>query len=181
MKKVALLLLTLVVMACSANSEKGILKSIDDTENELRDLSKSQNMNVEEYKKTEESYIQKLISFYRTYPESEKAPECLDKVHMVYSGTGNFELASKWADTLLNKYPNYANRAIVLESQASTYDAMITPRDSVKVRKYYTMLLKEFPNLDKDKRDGIVKRLEYNKLTFDEYIIVQMRDESTAK
>lgn len=100
---------------------------------------------------------------------------------MVYSGIGKFDLASNWADTLLANYPKYPNRALVLESQGSTFDAIVEPRDSAKVRKYYTQLLNEFPNLDKEKREGIEKRLRYNKLTFDEYIILQMKDETIVE
>src|SRR5690606_37360019 len=122
-----------------------------------------------------------LIGFYSSYPNNEKAAVCLDKVHMVYSGSGNFELASKWADTLLEKYPSYPNRALVLESQATTYDAIVEPRDSNKVRKYYEQLLKEFPQLDQEKREDIEKRLRNNSMTFDEYILLQMKDEALAE
>ena len=178
MKVLSALLFGMILVSCASKSEDGILESISDKEDVLREMSSSSNLNPDEYSKAENAYILELINLYQAYPQSEKAPECLDKVHMVYSGTGNFDLASKWADTLLENYPKYPNRALVLESQASTYDAIVEPRDSAKVRKYYTQLLNEFPDLDKEKREGIEKRLKYNKLTFDEYIILQMKDEA---
>lgn len=178
MKIIALLFLTLFVVSCSSNSPEDRLEAIAETETILRDMSSSPQLNQDEYKIAEEAYVQDLIEFYETFPQNEKAAECLDKVHMVYSGIGKFDLASNWADTLLAKYPKYPNRALVLESQGSTFDAIVEPRDSAKVRKYYTQLLNEFPKLDKEKREGIEKRLRYNKLTFDEYIILQMKDET---
>lgn len=181
MKSVIIILLALFVVSCSSKSEESMLEKISKTEDHLREMSASSDLNTDDYKKAEKAYIDELIGFYTEFPRNEKAAECLDKVHMVYSGSGNFDLASKWADTLLENYPKYANRALVLESQATTYDAIVEPRDSVKVRKYYSQLLKEFPNLDKEKREDIEKRLRFNSLTFDQYIMLQMRDEALAE
>lgn len=181
MRSLFAILITLFVVSCSSKSEESFLKDINETEEQLREMSASPQLNQEEYNQAEKEYIDQLVDFYKEFPKSEKAAECLDKAHMVYSGSGNFDLASKWADTLLEKYPNYANRALVLESQATTYDAIVEPRDSVKVRKYYTQLLKEFPNMDKEKREGIEKRLRNNSLTFDQYIMLQMKDEALAE
>ena len=51
---------------------------------------------------------------------------------------------------------------------ASTYDVLIEPRDTSKVRYYYSLLLK-VKNLSKEKRDGIVNRLKYIDLDFFSY------------
>lgn len=181
MKVLSGFLFAFILISCSSKSEEGMLESIREIEDKLREMTSSTEFNQEEYKKAESTYIVELTNFYNSYPQSEKAPECLDKVHMVYSGTGDFYLATKWADTLLEKYPKYPNRALVLESQGSTFDAIIEPRDSAKVRKYYSQLLNEFPNLDKDKREGIESRLKNNSMTFDQYIIVQMKNEAIGE
>ena len=66
-------------------------------------------------------------------------------------------------------FPNYKNRDFILESMSSTYDVLIEPRDTSKIRYYYSLLLKE-RNLPKEKRDGIVNRLKYIDLDFFSYI-----------
>ena len=112
-----------------------------------------------------------LYEYYRTHPEDTYAPECLDKIHMVYSALGEYETSAKYADTLLNNYPDYINRAMILESQASAYDIYILPRDTVKVRYYYDQLLKEFKDLPKEKVEGIKSRLDNLDLTIEEMIM----------
>jgi len=118
--------------------------------------------------------INRLLDYYHNYPEDIYAAECLDKVHMKYSGMGIHVRAVEYADTLLNKYPEYVNRAMVLESQGSTYDIFIQPRDTGKVRYYYELLLKENPKMEKDKREGIKDRLKHIDMTFDEFIKYKM-------
>lgn len=145
---------------------------------EMEDSLKNLQANINEVKQvpnlTRIEYINRLLEFYHAYPEDELAAECLDKVHMVYSGMNVHIRAIQYADTLLQKYPNYINRAMVIESQGASYDIFLQPRDSVKVRYYYEMLLKENPKMDKEKRKGIQERLKYNHLTFEEYIDKQM-------
>lgn len=118
--------------------------------------------------------INRLLDYYHNYPEDPYAAECLDKVHMKYSGMGIHVRAVEYADTLLNKYPDYVNRAMVLESQGSTFDIFIQPRDTAKVRYYYELLLKENPKMEKDKREGIKDRLKHLDMTFDEFIEYKM-------
>ena len=114
--------------------------------------------------------IQSLNDFYLAFPKDKYAPVCLDKIQMSYSGLGVYHRAIEYADILIKKYPNYINRPMILESQASNYDIFQQPRDTVKVKYYYELLLKENPNLDKDKKEGITMRLQHLNLTFDEYI-----------
>lgn len=136
---------------------------------QLKDIKQIPNL-------TRMELINRLLDFYRNYPEDKFAPECLDKVHMTYSGMGVYVRSVEYADTLLQKYPDYVNRAMVLESQGSSYDIFIQPRDSAKVRYYYELLLKENPNMDKAKKNGIKDRLKYNHLNFDQYIDKQMEN-----
>jgi hypothetical protein len=173
----ALFLSTAVFTACGGdknedNSQEkptaeAIKMSITSMEDSLKMMQKSG-------KKVENLYrielINRLLSFYHNYPENEYAAECLDKTQMIYSAIEATSYSIAYSDTLLEKYPNYKNRELILESQGANYDVFLIPRDSLMVRKYYTMLLKEFPNMDKDKREGILKRLRSNNLSFDEYI-----------
>jgi len=79
------------------------------------------------------------------------------------------EKALEYGDTLLLNFPNYKNRDFILESMASTYDVLIEPRDTSKVRYYYSLLLK-VKNLPKEKREGIENRLKHLDLDFFAYI-----------
>ncbi|MBU2019295.1 MAG: hypothetical protein KJ941_06595, partial [Bacteroidetes bacterium] len=118
--------------------------------------------------------INRCLAIYRNYPDDQMAPAAIDKVHMIYSGIGAYTESAAYADTILENYPKYANRALVLESQASNYDIFVQPRDSSKVRLYYSILLKENPKMNKEKRDGIQERLKMNHLDFDAYLNTQI-------
>ncbi|MCH2225373.1 MAG: hypothetical protein MK066_11450 [Crocinitomicaceae bacterium] len=122
----------------------------------------------------QQALIEKLLLLYRTYPKHEKAPSCLDKVQMAYSTIGVHELAAKFADTLLMKYPKYENRLLIIESQITNYDQFIKPRDKEKVKSYYEMIFKDFPNLSEEKKEDYQFRLDNIDLTFDELIEKQM-------
>ena len=116
-------------------------------------------------------YIETLKEAYELDPENAKAPVYLDRIHMWYTVKGEYANSLKWATTLLETFPKYENREMVLESCASMYDLHITPRDSVKVRAIYEQLINEYPLMDADKKSGIVNRLKYNNLSFEEYIL----------
>jgi hypothetical protein len=120
--------------------------------------------------------INRLLDYYHFYPEDQFSAECLDKVHMKYTGLNIPSKAAEYADTLLLKYPKYKNRALVLESQGSTFDAFLQPRDTSKVRYYYELLLKENPKMDREKRREIKERLNHLDLTFDQYIEYKMNN-----
>lgn len=119
--------------------------------------------------------INRLLDYYHNYPEDPISAEYLDKVHMKYSGLNIYEQAVKYADTLLMNYPDYKNRALVLESQGSSYDVFPEIRDTSKVRYYYTLLIKENPKMNREKIKGIKERLKHLNLTFDQYIEFKMK------
>jgi hypothetical protein len=123
--------------------------------------------------------IDRYLKFFRNYPEDTYAAECLDRVQMMYTGLNLTQRAIVYADSLLQEYPNYRNRKLVLENQASTYDMFIQPRDTVKVRYYYEKILKEFPNDDKTYRNEIQFRLKNLKLTIPE--LIELRDSSNIQ
>jgi hypothetical protein len=63
---------------------------------------------------------------------------------------------------------------------ASSYDVVIEPRDTAKVRKYYNMLLKE-KNLTLEKRQDIMVRLKHMELNFFEFIDFQSKQTTKRK
>lgn len=176
----------LLIFAACGNDKKGddapkpSKEELKGSIKQMEDSLKGLQANLSEIKQipnlTRIELINRLLAFYYNYPEDTFAAECLDKVHMTYSGMNVHEKAIAYADTLLTKYPKYVNRAMILESQGSSYDIFIQPRDSAKVRYFYEMLLKENPSMDKDKRAGIKDRLKNNHLNFDQFIDKKMNE-----
>ena len=168
----------LVIVSCSGgNSEKGDKPSKQELKERIKEMEDSirgLQANLAEIKQipnlTHFELINRLLDYYHNYPEDTYAAECLDKVHMKYSGLNIPIRAAQYADTLLIEYPKYANRAMVLESQGSNFDVFIQPRDTSKIRYYYELLLKENPKMDKEKREGIRDRLNHLEMNFDEFI-----------
>lgn len=173
----------LVLYSCGSSNQnkKGEKPSRDELKariNVMEDSIKRLQSNLNTIKQipnlTHYELINRLLDYYHFYPEDDYAAECLDKVHMKYTGLNIPSKAAEYADTLLQKYPRYPNRALVLESQGSTFDAFLQPRDTSKVRYYYELLLKENPSMDKQKRKEIKERLKHLSLTFDQYIEYKM-------
>lgn len=172
-----LLMTTAVLFSCGGDKKddkaqekptlESLTKAITSMEDSLKMMQKSG-------KKVDNLYrielINRLLSVYYNYPENEMAAECLDKTQMIYSAIEATAYSIAYSDTILEKYPKYKNRDMVLESQGANYDIFLVPRDSLMVRKYYTMLLNENPKMEKEKREGIIKRLNSNHLSFDEFI-----------
>lgn len=148
---------------------------IKEMEDSIRDLQANLPQTKTIPNLTHFELINRLLDYYHAYPEDDYAAECLDKVHMKYAGLNILTRAVQYADTLLEKYPNYINRAMVLESQGSSYE-FIEPRDTSKIRYYYTKLLKENPKMDREKREGLKLRLRHLDLTFEEFIDFQMNE-----
>ena len=172
--KIALLFFSVLFFTLTSCNSSGSAESAEGLKDEIKMKEDSlYSFQVENKKVPEDkqrSLLASLVDFHTLYPEDPYAAECLDKVHMLYSGMGNYKRASQYADLILEKYPKYVNRPMIIESQASNFDIFILPRDSVKVKYYYKLLLKENPKLDKDKKEEILMRLKYVSLNFDEYI-----------
>ncbi len=161
------------------NGSRVELKSrIKEMEDSIRDLQANLPQSKTIPNLTHFELINRLLDYYHAYPEDAYAAECLDKVHMKYAGLNILTRAVQYADTLLEKYPNYINRSMVLESQGSSYE-FIEPRDTSKIRYYYTKLLKENPKMDREKREGLKFRLRHLDLTFEEFIDFQMNEVSS--
>jgi hypothetical protein len=114
------------------------------------------------------------LQYYRTFPKDDFAADCLDKYQQLLSNDKKYVQSVLYADTLVSKYPKYPKRASVLLGLGSTYDMLLN--DSTQVRKYYTMLLNEYPKLDAETREQVTFRLAHLELTFDQMIELQVRN-----
>jgi len=129
---------------------------------------------------TQIELINRLKLYYKNFPNDDYSAECLFKIHIKYSDLGAQRDAMAYGDTLLSKFPTYNNRDFLLESMASSYDVEIEPRDTAKVRKYYSLLLKE-SNLSPEKRQDIGLRLKHLELNFFEFIDFQSKQTTKRK
>ena len=171
-----------LLFACgnSTNSEK---KTAIDTLKEKITAKENSFATLQDAKKEistieRNELIDMLLDFYTRYPKDAYAPVCLDKVHMVYSAMGLYNRSSEYADILLEKYPKYVNRAMILSSQASNYDIFIQPRDTNKIKYYNTLLLKENPKMDKEMKADIEMKLKHLDLNLEEYLHFVMKQSS---
>jgi outer membrane protein assembly factor BamD (BamD/ComL family) len=165
MRALLILLLVFSVVSCSSDGGADELKTkISEIETKLSEQS-SNNVEVD---RTE--LIKSLKSFYQKYPENEFAANCLNKLHLIHSANRDYETAAAYADTLLEKYPKFPERVIILESQSNAYDMSIKPRNKEKVKKYLQMLLDENPDMDAGRRKDVEYRLKYIDLTIEQLI-----------
>ena len=149
------------------NSREALKTKISEMEDSISALQKKSSEPISNLTSIE--LINRLTAYYSAFPKDDYAADCLFKLHMKFSELNAHEKALAYGDTLLQVFPNYKNRDFILESMASTYDVLIEPRDTSKIRYYYSLLLKE-KNLPKEKRDGILNRLKYIDLDFFSYI-----------
>ncbi len=126
-----------------SDGQKSAIGSIKKLEATALDLPMNSAADAENLKKVKLQLIDSLLSYFRSYPKDTLAPVYLDKVHMLYSGMGEYRTASTYADMVLNQYPKYVNRQMVIESQIVNYDIFITPRNADKVKQYIELILKE--------------------------------------
>lgn len=166
-----------VLASCSESSKEKSELTIQDYKDKIVAYEDSivsfqkQQKNAPTYLK--DSLIGSLLNFYKLFPRDKSAAKCLDKIQMFYSGEGKIQWSMAYADTLIQKFPKYENRALILESQAANYDMFVNPRDTNKVKYYFSMLLTENPSMDKEKRKGIELRLQNLGMTFEEFIDYQ--------
>lgn len=146
-------------------SSEGLKNAIKQMEDSIVTMQKS-NKGIPNLIQIE--LINRLKSFYRAFPTDKYAADCLFKIHIKYSDLNSQKNAMAYGDTLLKNFPNYSNRDFLLESMGSSYDVVIEPRDTSKVRYYYTMLLKKGA-ISAAKREDLKLRLKYIKLDFFKY------------
>jgi hypothetical protein len=113
--------------------------------------------------------INRLKTYTKAFPKDTFSADCLFKIHMIYEHLRAPREARAYGDTLLERFPDYKNRLLVIESLGSSYD-INSPRDTAMVRKYYNLLLQE-PKIPTQKKKDIKARLAKLDLTFEEYIL----------
>ena len=113
--------------------------------------------------------INRLKTYTKTFPQDTFSADCLFKIHMIYEHLRAPREARAYGDTLLERFPDYKNRLLVIESLGSSYD-INAPRDTAMVRKYYNLLLQE-PKMPTQKKKDIKARLARLDLTFEDYIL----------
>lgn len=151
------------------NSREALKTQITEMEDSIlliKDNTEDKNSGMRGIKNIE--LINRLTAYYKAFPKDEYAADCLFKLHMKHTELNAHEKALEYGDTLLLNFPNYKNKDFILESLGSTYDFIIQPRDTSKVRYYYSLLLKE--RIPKEKREGIENRLKHLDLDFFAYI-----------
>lgn len=158
MKTFLFIITLLITISCSEKKQKesksqvnkttklstsDLQKSISNYEDTLILLSKKNEIQNIHYIE----YFNRLISFYENHPNNEFAQDCLFKVFSTNTGYGidhkkHLDIQEKYGDTLLKKYPNYANKKQLLEGLISNIDLSLGKRDTSKMRLYYNDLLK---------------------------------------
>jgi hypothetical protein len=184
MKIIGIICIALIAFACGSktNSEKKLdvvemkkeLALVDDSlKQEFQDAKKNNRMvSGDKMARTIAAYLK----FYRAFPKDDYAPFCLDKIQGLHMQNNNIHLSLAYSDTLLEKYPSYENRFVILESQGANYDVFEEYRDTNLVRKYYTLLLKEHKKITAEKRTDIQYRLDHLNLTFEELILLRIKE-----
>jgi len=177
MRVLSLLFVLFLMFSCDSQSHSTtndeaneMLEEIKQKEDEIFNISKDLRPGMKAPSGMSDELVELLIHFYHSFPEHASAPVCLDKVHMVYSAKRKYQLSANYGDTLLNNYPDYINRPMILESMATTYDIFIQPRDTSKVRYYNELLLKEDKEMSPEKREEILFKLDNLNLSLDEMI-----------
>ena len=171
----SLILLTgLVLTSCNGNSAKeskqtDLRERITQYEDSLAQLQKDPQKAAPITSLAQIELINRLTAYSRAYPKDTFSADCLFKTHMIYEQLRAPREARAYGDTLLERFPDYKNRLLVIESLGSSYD-INAPRDTAMVRKYYTLLL-ESPKIPTQKKKDIKARLAKLDLTFEEYIL----------
>ena len=174
MRKITIVLscICLILYSCGnkpkvvENSREALKTKITEMEDSISALQKKSSEPIPNLTSIE--LINRLTAYYKAFPKDEYAADCLFKLHMKHTELNAHEKALEYGDTLLLNFPNYKNKDFILESLGSTYDFIIQPRDTSKVRYYYSLLLKE--RIPKEKREGIENRLKHLDLDFFAYI-----------
>ena len=112
MKAIVIALILILLASCSSDDENiDALKSKIEKKEEFikslsNDLAPSQRIPASE----RNELIELLLEFYHEFPQDELAPVTLDKIHMIYSSTREYQKSADYGDTLLDNYPNWLSR-----------------------------------------------------------------------
>lgn len=177
MKKVLFSIL-IIGFATACGDKKDLDLKLVDTINRYEDsLSKMiQNpLTAEQSNDFLHNYIKVLEKAVDEAPGNPKTVVYMDRIHMLSSATRDLNKSVDYGVKIIDDYPDYVNRSMVLRSIAYMYDAEIQPRDSAKVRYYYTIFLKENSGINIDDKDMIEKRLLMNDIPFEKFLILEQK------
>lgn len=151
------------------NKKEDLRGRITSYEDSLANLQKNPQKAAQITSLAQIELINRLKTYTKAFPKDTFSADCLFKIHMIYEQLRAPREARAYGDTLLERFPDYKNRLLVIESLGSSYD-INAPRDTAMVRKYYTLLL-ESPKIPTQKKKDIKARLAKLDLTFEEYIL----------
>ncbi|MFT6921884.1 MAG: hypothetical protein ACJA1C_000882 [Crocinitomicaceae bacterium] len=163
--KFLLTVFTLTILLFSCAQEVNVT-SKEKVKNEISDQEKHVSKLSMDPEKTKETVLAKgdlvdvLLSFYQKYPKDDYSANCLSKVVMLYTGLDDVDMATAYADTLIDKYPKFVDRSQIIEIQIVAYEISITPRDTDKIKKYLNLWLKENTKASKEKISEMKYHLE---------------------
>lgn len=172
MRLLLIAFVTLSLVSCGENTKKVTKEDYVESFKQYEDSIKANPNQITDTKKGVE-YAEKCLEIAHKFPKDKDAPKYMDKAHMIFAGLNLHARSASLADTIILMYPMYENRAMVLQSAATTYDMFLLPRKKDVIKKYYEMLLKENPKMPAEQRKDIEFRLEHIDLTFDELIKLQ--------
>ena len=117
-----------------------------------------------------------LQRYYTSCPNDPYAATCLSKLHMLYSGMNDTRKAVAYADTLIEKYPEFPDRSQVIESQIVSYELEIRPRNVEMIKTYLKLWLKENKAADKEKIQEMKYHLEHVNLSLEDRIKLNLKE-----
>lgn len=154
-----------------------ISKEVVNLEDSLIQMSKSNEVYGKQMiNLTRQSLIEKLKYGYQNFPEDKKAPEYLAKLHMLYASIGVDDIGNRYADTLLDKYPNFKDKRQIVESQI-VYYSQKTPYEPKKVEDLINLVLSDKnSNLTVEQREDYEFRLKHIDLDLNQLIELQTKE-----
>lgn len=88
--------------------------------------------------------IARNIDIYSYYPKSEESAKAVDLVQGYATQIEDYALSVEWSEKLINEYPEYKGRELILFNLANTCNLMT--KDTIKAKKYFNMFIEEYPN-----------------------------------
>ena len=150
------------------SKKENLREGISSYEDSLANLQKDPKKAAKITSLAQIELINRLLAYSKAFPKDTFSADCLFKTHMIYEHLRAPREARAYGDTLLQRFPDYKNKLLVIESLGSSYDVN-EPRDTAMVRKYYSLLLQS-NKVDAQKKKDIKARLAKLDLTFEQYI-----------
>ncbi len=174
-RSIVFFLIAASLASCSENKKQTKEEMVSDFKTYEDSLFNEQHAGLatKNQKEANMEYAERCLTIAHKFPKDQAAAAYMDKAHMTFAGMQLYGRSVAIADSIIVFYPRYKNRAMVLESAASTYDMFILPRNKEKIKKYYELLLEENPKMPKEQRDQLKFRLEHIDLSYNEMIGLQ--------